>query len=454
MKMYDSINFSSFTNDRSYLYSIEPAATNTPLVESLSSYLSRLAEAHCVTTGTLIGKVLTPILNRRYLNNTANRGGSGLYSLGSSINGLGSTALDLVISLQELTLREDLVYSTMLPWSDVLPARGLSRAIKAWCPVCLQESREEGSVSAEQLIWTLKSVSMCTKHNIKLSTYCPNKECSKTIPVLHRRSRPGHCSNCGGWLGVSLDQVPVGNNNVMKWEIEKAKMVGELIKKSASKKCKPKRKRISTVLKYLVQELTGGTKAPFSRYIGIPDVTFRNWLSGQTIPPMESLLRICYCSNLTLVEFLTNDLSKIHYTCLREPIFNKDAGKRTKPNNRFDPIFVKKFLEDAISDDESPPPSVKEIAARLGFDRRLLYKHFPELCKTLAERRLRYIKIHSLERVKFTSQEIEKITADLLLKDIYPSRRKVEKMASRPGVIKEQAIREAWQQSLSDLNNK
>src|SRR5262249_42531947 len=44
----------------SRLYSLEPIGIGTPEVESWSSYLNRLAQAHCVTVTTLIAHELLP----------------------------------------------------------------------------------------------------------------------------------------------------------------------------------------------------------------------------------------------------------------------------------------------------------------------------------------------------------------------------------------------------------
>ena len=47
---------------RSRLYRLEPIGLGTPEVESLSSYLNRLAQAHCVTVSALIAHELVPQL--------------------------------------------------------------------------------------------------------------------------------------------------------------------------------------------------------------------------------------------------------------------------------------------------------------------------------------------------------------------------------------------------------
>ncbi|MEK5441206.1 hypothetical protein [Fredinandcohnia sp. FSL W7-1320] len=59
----------------SRLFSLPPIGKGTPYIESLTSYIIRLSEAHNVTPGILIGKEITPLLNKHYLNETVVRGG-------------------------------------------------------------------------------------------------------------------------------------------------------------------------------------------------------------------------------------------------------------------------------------------------------------------------------------------------------------------------------------------
>src|SRR4051812_30312421 len=52
---------------RSQLYYLSPVGVGTPAVESLTSYVMRLAQAHCVTTRTLVTDQLFPLYGRPYL---------------------------------------------------------------------------------------------------------------------------------------------------------------------------------------------------------------------------------------------------------------------------------------------------------------------------------------------------------------------------------------------------
>ena len=117
------------------LYNLPPIGIGTPMVESLTGYLVRLAEAHCVSAGVLYWKEIRPLAGKGNIFTfrlTTNEG----YST-HTINGLGSPALDFVHALEMLTGRGDLRFLTMLTWARVLPRSALLRRSRAWCESCL-----------------------------------------------------------------------------------------------------------------------------------------------------------------------------------------------------------------------------------------------------------------------------------------------------------------------------
>ncbi|WP_404454217.1 hypothetical protein [Oceanobacillus kapialis] len=81
---------------RSVLYNIEPIGINTQFKESLSSYVLRLANAHNVKYGTLFAKLITPLLDKKYLLNISKKGGNGFYDSSNGINGIGTLATDFI----------------------------------------------------------------------------------------------------------------------------------------------------------------------------------------------------------------------------------------------------------------------------------------------------------------------------------------------------------------------
>src|SRR5260370_18266404 len=190
---------------RSHLYHLIPIGLGTPFVESLTSYVTRLAEAHCVSLRDLITHELFPLYGRSYLPSTTDDLNTSTFSKDSqSLNGTSHSTRDFMRVLEQLTLHDNLRFLTMLPWAEVLSCRYLIRRTKACCPFCYQEWLEEGMPIYDPLLWALEVATTCINHNSQLQTCCHH--CNRRSTMLATQGRPGRCSHCGVWLGVALAQ--------------------------------------------------------------------------------------------------------------------------------------------------------------------------------------------------------------------------------------------------------
>src|SRR5215813_8279236 len=138
----------------SRLYHLAPVGVGTPNVESLTSFVMRLAAAHCVKTGTVIAQEIAPLINESETKPALR-----------SINGVGPAAPNWVSALESLTRRRNLHLLTMLPWRHIMPLRNSMRLWRAWCPDCFAVDRREQESVFERLAWALDSVSVCILHN-------------------------------------------------------------------------------------------------------------------------------------------------------------------------------------------------------------------------------------------------------------------------------------------------
>jgi hypothetical protein len=125
---------------RSALYNIEPIGIGTPLVESLTSYVTRLAAAHSIHVGTFVRHIILGNFGRQYLARGPRLAGT-FWRKSLALNGTGSWAADMVKVLEALTRRNDLRQLTLLSWHEVISHRGLLRRTRAWCPQCLGNGR-------------------------------------------------------------------------------------------------------------------------------------------------------------------------------------------------------------------------------------------------------------------------------------------------------------------------
>jgi len=194
---------------RTILYAPEPMGVGTAFGESLTSYLTRVAAAHCVFPGDLISTMMVPLAPGC----SAFKRQQGAWRSGGEqsamFNGVGRPASSALEVLTTLTLRSDLQSLTLRPLAGVIPAKpkGLLRLRKAWCPACYEAWRETSQIIYDPLLWAFQEVAICPVHHHSLSTCCPYQDCARPLPWVAWRARVGYCSYCQRWLGVSAERA-------------------------------------------------------------------------------------------------------------------------------------------------------------------------------------------------------------------------------------------------------
>lgn len=119
----------SIYSQRSQLYSLHPIGVEGAYIESLTSYLIRLSEAHQVYPSSLISYVIAPILDKEFLIKSATRGGNRFYDGAKTMNGFGNNALDMIDTLGRITKVEELGKLTLASIKEVVPLRYLLKNI-------------------------------------------------------------------------------------------------------------------------------------------------------------------------------------------------------------------------------------------------------------------------------------------------------------------------------------
>ena len=160
---------------RSRLYFLEPIGVGTPYTESLSSYLCRLAQEHCVTPQKhcvtpqklIMGEIAPLIMGDNYHSEMLSKNVSTIFGNSDAkpaINGMRDMTRSLVDALENLTLRQDLTFLSCLTWKGIIKERGSFRQNKAWCPQCFEQWRIEKKPIYEPLLHLSKIGSLNGKH--------------------------------------------------------------------------------------------------------------------------------------------------------------------------------------------------------------------------------------------------------------------------------------------------
>ena len=446
-KKYPPLNLNSVTEVQySQLYSLAPIGIGTPLIESLTSYIARLALAHCVYPGILMERVVKLVLNKRYSSAEIHK----IYNSISAINGSGIMGLDTINALSQLTLQPKLYLLNLTSLSPFMPSRNLLHEYRFWCPQCYQDWKVNHQRIYEPLMWKLKSVIICNKHYITLQDQCPH--CHKKNYHLSWKTRPGYCSECYQWLGeVGLYNFKTNQeiNSDFNWHLWVAKNLGEVLAKNSLCQTTLSPDQVSKSLMIYIQNKTNGNISAFARLLKIPRNTLWVWCKGNNQPSLEMLLRICYCLNISVWNFLREK------HLLEQEITNftnLPTQLKTKAKSRIiDKEKLKKNLEEVLRKKTTPPHSMEQVAKELKISRRTIYTYFPELCSNISAKYLEYRKITQQKNIDTICQEVRQIVYDLHSKGIFPSEQRVLKRISKPGFLRYEAVKQSFFKARNEL---
>ncbi len=346
----------------SSLYSLEPLGIGSMYCESLTSYIVRLSETHCLKFGTLFNDMIAPSLNKEYLSRSIIHGGNRFFDGARALNSVDLNAADLVKVIEYLTSRNDLRYLTLQSWKELLPNRKLLKENLSWCPTCLNDYREKYGCFYYPLLWFLKPVEFCQIHKKKLLNLCPG--CVVNIPILHRNSKNGFCPYCDSDL--SFDKLLTFSNYKEEFHYQYEENLGELISLSSIYQSKVNKSIISRRLAMIDNKYKKLYLRRLRVDLGIPKATYYDWLRGNVIPTIENQLKICFLLKITLRDFYyENDL--------KVPLIETENCLRSEKTKRrkLDYSLIKQSLLYYIN---SPIPlSMESIAKEIGVAKRLLY---------------------------------------------------------------------------------
>lgn len=418
--------------ERSILFHLEPVGLGTPYVESLTGYIARLALRHVMSTGTLFANFLAPELNKMYLHTITEAGGSGFYDNSSMVNGIGTSADECVKALTYLTKRSDLIFTTLLPWSNIMPSRGLIRFSRSWCPICYDEWYINNQEIYDPLVWSLQSVTVCPVHHTELVDICPH--CGKKQHLLERTTIPGFCSKCGEWLG-SKKAVSCSS----ELELKIAQNAGELVSGSGNHTVEAA--AMASFLDTCVNRITEGNATQFASLVGISKTTFFGWHKGKNLPPLRDFLSICALLNVKPLQALSGQDYK-----MEKPSIILTYQPIERRNVTFTEEMKAKITEIAYSEVNIP---LRKVAEEFNTSVKMLRKHWPHLCDVISAKYKTNVNSRSLVRLEMQKREIEMATKSLLRDGIYPSRRQVELLA-QGCCLREKPLQLFWKEKLEE----
>ncbi len=415
---------------RSRLYSLTPLGLNSPLVESLTSYICRLAYEHHLEVGTLIQYNIAPILGKRYIADDNSRSISSFLRYAGPINGNGIMASDWVGALGALTLRPDLAFLTLLVGTDALSQRDLLQPVRQWCPKCYDAWRRQGTIIYEPLLWSINGITVCPEHSQQLERRCPH--CSASLSWLTWRSCTGYCSACGKWLGKAD-----GQSQLEEKERYIAETVGDFLAYMPQLPLSIPREGVIQSLQDLIATITDGNIAAFARSIRRPKTSLWELVQGYFPPSLPFLLQLCYQFHLPLLPFL---LSR-EQVAPSESLVSRERPPEHDVRRPFDREKAQQVLEANLADQQSVPPSMREVAQQLGLPVRTIETHFPVACREISRRYADFRKQQGQLRKTRLRQRITEAARIVLVRGEKLTYQRVGSIIGEPGCFREYEAR-------------
>jgi len=399
--------------DRSRLYHLAPIGINTGMVESLSSYILRLAHEHNTAVRDFASGVICT--DHRYASYPKKIGSLALTANTGRINHPLPIIRVVTEILSDLTCQRYMDRLTLLPWEMLyLSNHGLLRQNKAWCPACLKEMRKKKNIKVyDPLLWFFTTVNACHLHGCHLVERCPNPKCGAIQPVIDRKMLPGYCVKCYAWLGDAQPIIIQEKDDALGL-LWKAKATYELltfiISVEKSGEFEQQIRRINKNLHILGNMWTNWRKPKldwvlnFGYRLQVPVLEcllFKRDIRSLNPIPRANISdsiddAILAAINQNLIDTKTGQLKPVQLARLlgvQCEAFRKFSFYHLRPSydkyikQRVENI-IERFhstLEAALT--EVPPPSLDEVARLAGTNSEKICQLFPELSSQVINRR-------------------------------------------------------------------
>jgi transcriptional regulator with XRE-family HTH domain len=276
------------------LYRLDGLNIGTGYVESLSSFLARLAHKCRVAPWLLFHSEVAPRLGRSPPSDIVewNRP----YLVGS-----GEVTERVCAALETLTGASKLIGLTLRPLANVVSRESVARR-QMWCPLCLREMASVGTLYYP-LLWRLKAVSACPRHEVALAHECCCAG-SSTIPRMQRKYFPGICPNCGKLLYASSN---LAASAASAGAVAESTAVLNLLADSGRIARLSRGEILANVMSFLSKasrDAFNDTAAHLAEALGYKKNTIWHWQHGRGLPSLEALARLATMFGVPIADIL------------------------------------------------------------------------------------------------------------------------------------------------------
>jgi hypothetical protein len=353
---------------RSLLYAQSLMGEGTADVESLRSYIQRLALSHSVKPRALLGILLAafPLVGIDHDLHTL------LQHWG--VHGSAEIGVQLQERLQKAT-GISVKVATLGRFSKVLADVNLVRArTREWfyCPCCVQEGEEPPH---GKLLWEVQSVVACPTHRVRLrSTKMCGAGADERLRPSQRPSLSGVCGQCGSVGYRCCAEAPSPASDAEVWIAEQ---VGRLLALPVDVVSRFSKSTLQVGLEKLV-EFQYGSPVNAALQSGLSRASVWTWVKTDMRPTLPGLMQLCHHAGCDVVSLLGGEFVPLPKT---SPVAHR-VLRRTYIRTTHTDAQIREML--LLAAEESAPPTLAAFSRRIGLNEDAPRHRFPEESRVLA----------------------------------------------------------------------
>jgi DNA-binding XRE family transcriptional regulator len=194
--------------------------------------------------------------------------------------------------LEGLTCRADLHLLTLLPLKGSISSYQLIDSTSRFCPACYADDERASRPKYDRLLWTIRCVSACPKHELRLVKESKSKGL-RSLPY----TAPGASRSDGSSLAKYKSE------RATAFEIETAKLISNLLDDVSSVGSAT----VSHTPEFLTQAATllfAGNHAALARHLGLSKSQVHGWMHEGIVPSMSAAVRIACAFGCPIVDVL------------------------------------------------------------------------------------------------------------------------------------------------------
>lgn len=398
------------------LFQLHPYGIGSSEVESVSSFLIRLATLHGLSVNELRVLTLNRYSEQPGFSDERVRSNSAIQALSHLVRPTRFTR-QLVEQLTEATQQRRIASMTFLPLGDEFGRqKGVFKTDIAWCPLCFSEQAELDQAPHLQLIWSIRDYRTCHLHKCELIERCAHCQ-SKQNSCRFRRSI-GQCVSCGvSLVGLGASRPKRGSEGIYYQDLVGLvaginENPNQLLSQKAAQNCVDE---LFSEVWRREEEKRLWDMLPRDECISI--------VCGEKELTLPVLRRVAYRLGVDLYQILAGRLQPV--TQVLDPGWLAELPDNLKPRPKRPRICRKELLQHLRSarNSKDGPQPLKAIAKAAGTSTGAIEYHFPSFAEE--------VKSAYQQELSKRRQRKEELGRVLIFKFLAHSDRRSRKAAQR-----------------------